>query len=287
MAIVTLKNRPGLRMEVHSAPDRFISSQIAQTGEWEPFETELIQCFLRPGDVFVDIGANIGWYTIVAASIVGVNGHVYAFEPARDNFELAVRNLILNGLQNVTLEQMAITDRAGTDLLYLSTENLGDHRLFPSDEERSSQAVPVTSLRKYFEGKSTPIRMLKVDAQGSEARIFEGLPDDFVRKRDVAAILLEYWPFALEQSGSSAKALIRRLAALNLHCYIIHEGFRGLDPIDLDVLEQRAYGDLRPETNFFANLIALPVTHSIPDAIRKLIRPSDAPWFYHPPPKGA
>ena len=109
------------------------------------------------------------------------------------------------------------------------------------------------------------------------------MSDDFVRNRDVAAILLEYWPFALEQSGSSAKALIRRLAALNLQCYIIHEGFRGLDPIDLGVLEQRASGDLRPETKFFVNLIALPVTHPIPDAIRKLIRPSDAPWFYHPP----
>jgi FkbM family methyltransferase len=284
MTIVTLKNRPELRIEVHAAPDRYISSQIVQTGEWEPFETELVQRFLRPGDVFVDIGANIGWYTIVAASTVGINGHVYAFEPERANFELAARNLTLNDLQNVTLEQIAITDRAGTDFLYLSTENLGDHRLFPSDEERSSQAVSVTSLSKYFEDKDTPIRVLKMDAQGSEARIFEGLPDDFVHRRSVAAILLEYWPLALEQSGSSAKALIRRLAALNLHCYIIHEGFRGLDPIDLDVLEGRAYGDLRPETKWFANLLALPATQSIPDAIRQLIRPPDAPWFYHPPP---
>src|SRR5580658_6921217 len=135
MTVVTLNNRPGLRIEVHSAPDRYISSQIVQSGEWEPFETQIVQCFLRPGDVFVDIGANIGWYTIVAASIVGCDGHVYAFEPARDNFELAARNLILNDLQNVTLEQMAVTDRAGTDLLFLSTENLGDHRLFASDEQ--------------------------------------------------------------------------------------------------------------------------------------------------------
>jgi FkbM family methyltransferase len=280
MRIVTLKNRPGLRIEVHSLPDKYISSQIVETGEWEAFETEIVQHFLRPGDVFVDIGANIGWYTIVAASIVGVDGHVYAFEPAGDNFELAARNLIHNDLQNVTLEQMAISDRAGTDLLFLSTENLGDHRLFASDEERSSQPVRATSLSEYFECKSTPIRMLKLDTQGSEARIFEGMPADFVRERDVAAILLEYWPFGLEQSGSSAQALIRRLAALDLRCYVIQEGFRGLDPIDLDVLEQRAYGDLRPETKSFSNLLALPASQPIPDAIRQLIRPSDAPFFY-------
>jgi FkbM family methyltransferase len=282
MTIVTLKNRPALRIEIHSAPDKYISSQIVETGEWEPFETEIVQCFLRSGDVFVDIGANIGWYAIVAASIVGANGHVYAFEPAKDNFELAVRNLTLNDLQNVTLEPMAITDHVGTDLLYLSTDNLGDHRLFRSNEERSSQAVPVTSLSKYFEGNPTSIRMLKIDAQGSEAKIFEGLPDDFVRTRNIAAILLEYWPSAMEQSGSSAESLIQRLAAQGMKCYIVHECFRGLDPIDLDVLEQRAHGDLR-KPDLFLNLLALPAAHPVPPAVRQLIRPPDAPLFYHPP----
>jgi|HubBroStandDraft_6_1064221.scaffolds.fasta_scaffold11997_3 FkbM family methyltransferase len=283
MSIVALKNYPGLRIEVHGAPDKFISSQIVQTGEWEPFETHLLQCFLRPGDVFVDIGANIGWYTIIAASIVGGNGHVYSFEPAEANFELAARNLVLNGLQNVTLERLAISDHTGTDLLFLSEENLGDHRLFASDETRLSQTVSVTSLARYFEDNPTPIRMLKLDAQGSEAKIFEGLPDDFVRRRNVAAIILEYWPFALEQSGSSAKAIIRRLAAQDMSCYIIHEYFRGLDPIDLDLLEQRAYGDLRSDSNFFLNLLALPAADPVPAAIREMIRPPDAPFFYHAP----
>jgi FkbM family methyltransferase len=284
MTIVVIKNRPELRIEVHSAPDMFISAQIVQNGEWEPFETELMQCFLRPGDVFVDIGANIGWYTIVAASIVGSKGHVYAFEPARANFEIAARNLNLNSLRNVTLERIAISDRVGTDMLHLSTDNLGDHRLFEWDESRSSQTVPVTSLGRYFEGNPTSVRVLKVDAQGSEARIFAGLPDDFVRTRGIAAMLLEYWPFALAQSGSSARALIQKLRALNVQCYIIHECFRGLDPIDLDVLEQRAQGDLRPETNLFANLLALPAAAAVPETIRKLVRPPDSPWFYHPTP---
>ncbi|HWW22096.1 MAG TPA: FkbM family methyltransferase [Steroidobacteraceae bacterium] len=280
MAIVALKNHPRLSIEVHATPDKFISSQIVETGEWEPFETHLVECFLRPGDVFVDIGANIGWYTIIAASIVGNNGYVYAFEPGTANFELAARNLVLNDLQNVTLEQIAIADRTGTGRLFLSRENLGDHRLFAAEEERCSQTVSVTSLGRYFEHNPTPIRMLKIDAQGSEARIFEGLPDDFARTRKVAAILLEFWPYALEQSGSSAKSLVRSLAAQGMSCYIIHECFRGLDPIDLDVLEQRAYGDLR-ENNLFLNLLALPATNAVPAAIRTMIRPPDAFLFYH------
>jgi len=278
--IVRLKSSPALRIAVHARFDRYVSAKIAETGEWEPFETELVQRFLRPGDGFIDIGANIGWYTIIAASRVGSQGRVYAFEPGRENFELATRNIALNGFRNVTLERVAISDRPGSARLFLSNENLGDHRLFESAEERPSETVEVTTLDRYFANRPGSIRVIKMDTQGSEAKIFEGITPEFVRERNVAAFLFEYWPRGLVESGSSAEALIRRFAALGLQCYVIQEEFRGLDPIDLAVLQERAHGDLRPETDRLANMFAMPASEPIPDWIREFIRSPGAPFFY-------
>lgn len=280
---VSLKAAPALRMEVHSRYDKFISAQIAQTGEWEPFETELVQRFLQPGDVFVDIGANIGWYTIIAASRVGARGRVYAFEPARENFELAARNVALNGLRNVTLERLAVGDRPGSASLFLSDDNLGDHRLFAVDDRRSSETVAVTSLDTYFADKAGPLRLVKMDTQGSEARIFAGITPEFIRERDIAGFIVEYWPHGLAGSGSCAEALIGRLAALDLRCYVIQEEFRGLEPIDLAApldlaaARLRAHGDSPPDEEQFVNFLALVPSKPTPPWVQDFIRSPNAP----------
>lgn len=280
---IQLKQSPGLRMIVHSKFDRYISPQIAATGAWEPFETELVQRLLRPGDGFVDIGANIGWYTIIGAARVGTKGRVYAFEPELENFDLADRNVTLNGLANVRLERAAVAERPGSAVLFLSDENLGDHRLYESSEQRRCETVPVTSLDVYFADKPGPIRLVKMDTQGSEAKIFEGLSADLVRARDIAAFIFEYWPKGLIGAGSSPERFMERLQTLDLSCYVIQEEYRGLDPIDLDVLGQRAYGDLRPETDRFANLLAFPRSKALPDWAVAMVRGPDAPMFYPPP----
>ncbi len=270
-------------MIVHSKFDRYISPQIAATGSWEPFETELVQRFLRPGDSFVDIGANIGWYTIVAAARVGSTGRVYAFEPAAENFKLAVQNVALNGLANVRLEHAAVSDQPGSAALFLSAENLGDHRLYESAEERGYETVPVTSLDAYFADKPGSIRLVKMDTQGSEAKIFNGLSADLFRQRGIEAFIFEYWPKGLIAAGSSPEDFMERLKALDLRCYVIQEEYRGLDPIELDLLAARAYGDLRPESDKFANLLALPAGKPLPDWAMTMVRGPDAPMFYPPP----
>lgn len=277
---IQLKSYPDLRIEVHAKFDRFISAEIAQNGEWEPFETLLVDRMLSPGDVFVDIGANIGWYTIIGAAKVGPAGRVYAFEPEPLNHALAARNIARNGLKNVTLERIAISDARGEAALFLSEDNLGDHRLYQSGDARPSETVPTVTLGEYFAARPGPVRLIKIDAQGSEGKIFAGIPDDFVRRHDVGAFIIEYWPGALFAAGATPEALIAKLKALELQCFVIQEPFKGLDPIDLDVLLRRAYGDLRPETGWFANLLALPSWKPLPDWIPPLVRSPDSFFFY-------
>ena len=89
-------------LQLHDERDRFVSRQLRDQGIWEPFETTLVMASLAPGSVFVDVGANIGYFSVVAADIVGEDGQVLAFEPDPDNFALLQANLALNGLERQT-----------------------------------------------------------------------------------------------------------------------------------------------------------------------------------------
>ena len=85
-----------LQMYVHGPEDKHVSRKIREQGLWEPFETSLIVSRLNTGDVFVDVGANIGYFTLIAASLVGDQGQVYAFEPDPENYRLLEKNCAHN-----------------------------------------------------------------------------------------------------------------------------------------------------------------------------------------------
>ena len=90
-----------LQLYVHGEQDQFVSRRIREHGVWEPYETSLVLRLLQPGDVFVDVGANIGYFSVLAASLVGDAGKVFAFEPDPDNFQLLCANAELNGLDEL------------------------------------------------------------------------------------------------------------------------------------------------------------------------------------------
>jgi hypothetical protein len=97
------------------------------------------------------------------------------------------------------------------------------------------------------------------------------MPDDFIRNRGIAALIVEFWPFGLASSRSSAEELLSRLSRLGLQCYLIQEEYRTLDPIDFDTLAERARTDLRPETAAFVNLLALPASNELPAWLQDFI----------------
>ena len=109
--------------------DKYIGQRIALE-KYEPYETKLILKQTKKGDVVVDVGANIGYYTILLADKVGKNGKVYAFEPDKLNFEILVKNIKANNLKNVIAVNAAVGRKNETKVLYKSEENLGDHKLF-------------------------------------------------------------------------------------------------------------------------------------------------------------
>ncbi len=200
---------PALRMRLN-AGCQVMTPTIARARLWEPIETRWILDRLRPGDTFVDVGANVGYFTLLAARAVGEEGRVFAFEPDPDNFELLARNIELNHLTNVVPVQRAVSDRCGPAQLYLSERNKGDHRIFPAGERRDSIEVLTVSLDSYL-GDEPDVDVVKIDTQGAEVPVLLGMGS--ILRWSPPALVVEFWPKGLAGCGATGSQLLRLLAA--------------------------------------------------------------------------
>lgn len=183
--------------------DRGVGLAIYLYREYEPIETSFLKTILRPGMVFVDVGANIGYYTTLAAKIVGSSGRVIAFEPDSHNYDLLKRNVRHNRLNNCTLHNMALGASSGVACIYSSSVNYGDHRVYDSGDERPASKVQIDTADALFEREGIGrVDVLKMDVQGFEQRVLEGMQLT-LNKINNMVILSEFWPDGLRLSGGS------------------------------------------------------------------------------------
>ena len=211
-----------LHLYVHGEQDQFVSRRIREEGVWEPYETSLLLALLSPGDVFIDVGANIGYFSVLAASVVGDQGAVFAFEPDPDNFQLLQANAVLNAQQNcITIVPAALSDVTGEGRLFLAADNLGDHQVYAGEEARPSIAIALLQGSEYLEARLQRLDLIKVDTQGSEFHVIAGLMPLLLRLQRKPRIIIELTPHALRQAGASGRALIESLAKLGQPMWII------------------------------------------------------------------
>ncbi len=202
--------------------DTAVSQELILSGKWEEYETSLFKRSIKKGDVVLDIGAHIGYYTLIAADIVGDEGKVYAFEPDPKNFTLLEKNVRENGYKNVELVNKAVAEKTGSSRLYLNTENTGDHRIYSASDKRRSIKIQAISLDDFFRDKNKRINMIKMDIQGSEVRAFKGAIK-LIKQNQNIKILTEFWPYGLRLSGSSAKEYARLLLGNNFKLFNLDE----------------------------------------------------------------
>jgi FkbM family methyltransferase len=228
-----------LRLQVHSTTDLYISRQIREQGIWEPYESSLIQQYLRPGDVFLDVGANIGYFTVLAAACVGDRGHVYAFEPEPRNFQLLQDNVELNGFSSrVTSMQVALTAESGIGQLYLHPENLGDHQLYGAGEDRETVAVELLAGADVFSGRDIRLDLVKIDTQGAEQSVVEGLLPRLQKSGEALKMLVELTPFSLRRAGTTGSDFVALLATLDLPFCIVDHIEHQLMPVSVAELQR-------------------------------------------------
>jgi FkbM family methyltransferase len=210
---------PGIKAYLDPT-DKVMTPLILTMGNWESEETSWFLRSVKPGDTIVDAGANFGYYTLIGSRLVGDKGKVYAFEPDPKNFGLLQKNVRLNGLTNVVLEQKALSNRKGALKLFIAGQNKGDHRIYqPDGEARPSVDVEAVRLDEYFQDDKRSIDFVKMDTQGAEGVILEGMTGLLEGRADGPTIFMEFWPYALKGLGTDAGALLKTLQSYKYKFY--------------------------------------------------------------------
>jgi FkbM family methyltransferase len=210
---------------------------------FEANEREFINRFLRPGDVFVDVGANIGLFTLIAAERVGPGGKVLAFEPTAKTFGRLVDNVQLNKLSNVECFKLALSDSQGHLQLAASTNgrdawnSLVTVALGESLETELVGVVDWDQFARQRELGSGSVTMMKIDVEGWESRVLEG-GKEFFSGSDAPVLQVEFTDAAAESAGSSCHILYEGLQSFGYEMFIydpdkgrlVHESRRAKYP---------------------------------------------------------
>lgn len=158
--------------------DEWIQQHIYFLGYFDPRGIRYIKNQLYEGEVFVDIGANVGAYSLIASRLVGKSGKVLAFEPASKCFLRLSKNISMNGLTNIIAERKAVLEKnTQIDLHIASIHNLGMSSIFHHTSESGvTEKVEAVSLDDYAEKKSIQhISLIKIDIEGAELLALRGM----------------------------------------------------------------------------------------------------------------
>lgn len=177
-------------------------------GTYSPEETAFVRSTVREGMTVIDAGANVGYFTILAASLVGPRGAVLSFEPNPYCFRRLQHTLCTNGLAQVSASQVGLSDLYGHLPLYESPPSSGNHNSTMVAEPRwEPTTVPVTTLdRLLWSLQIDKVDLLKLDVEGHETRILRGTAQALARGK-ISAIIAEFNDYWLRASGSTCMEL--------------------------------------------------------------------------------
>ncbi len=192
--------------------DRFMLPAVKSTGTWEAEEAEFVRVRLRQGGHALNIGANVGFMTLVMSHAVGPEGLVIAIEPEPFNFGLLWENVRRNRATNVLPIHAAAGEETGSTRLNLSPDNSGDHRTAPHPVGVSSIEVPMIAIDDLL--GDVQVDVVAIDAQGFDHRIVRGMAKLVARCRP--PMLVEFWPTGILESGGEPCVGHRRVSRSRL-----------------------------------------------------------------------
>lgn len=237
--------------------DKYIGQRVALE-KYEPYETKLILRQTKKGNTIIDVGANIGYYTVLLADKVGKSGKVYAFEPDKVNFEILKKNIEVNNLKNVIVVNAGVGSKNETKTLYKSEENLGDHKLYETHPpcghpplKKGGQNYSIkefTKIVKLDDFIKEPIDLIKIDTQGWEPEVIEGAKKIISKNKPI--MFLEYSPASYQIAKLDGQKMIKSLRKIYKNIWWIDEWlyiYKNLKQKEIDKIcatNKTGYADL-------------------------------------------
>lgn len=207
-----------------------VSSYLKRGLLWHPPVVKLVAQLLKPGRVFVDVGAHVGLFSIIAAKAVGPTGRVVSFEPDPVNRAVLTRNAALNGV-DLDIRDCAVAGREGEAVLFTSAENRAIHSIVPEPRLEPSTVVATSTLERQLDGLDR-LDLLKLDVQGAEPEIIAGIGDWLFRFDRAPIVIVEVNPRGWVRRDPQMSALLefRKRYRYDLHILLSSEGVSLVPP---------------------------------------------------------
>jgi FkbM family methyltransferase len=221
----------GVRIRLHFDSEL---PRLIYVDDFERTEREFLKAYLRPGDLFVDVGANIGLFSLIAARLVGPSGKVYAFEPTGRIFERLANNVRLNGFNEISCFRLALSDQIGQQSLFISEDGFDAWNSFAhpiagqsfEHERVDCETWDHFALKHSVLGR---VAMMKLDVEGWENRVLSGAKETLSRE-DAPLLQIEFTDAAAASAGSSCKDLYHILEDFGYRMFIYDPRRRKLIP---------------------------------------------------------
>ncbi len=187
----------------------------------EKATTSLFKKIVKEGDMVVDLGANIGYFTLLASFLVGSKGKVFAFEPEPKNYSYLIKNIKLNNYKQTTAFQKAVSDKNGITKLFICSYDTGHHTINQSNgieaykhgrilEREEFIDIETITLDEFFKNNEKSIDVIKMDVEGAEFLALKGM-DRILRTNYKIKMFIEFFPLLIKKMGDSPEEFIRKI----------------------------------------------------------------------------
>ena len=230
-----------------------IPSSIETKGDWcESFETDIFEKILEKGMNVLDLGANIGWYSLIAARKIGSYGKVFAFEPDSFTYDLLLSHIKLNNYKNITAVKKAVSDKEGTETFYSYhfTPRDGKSGFYPRDYKYEPKITKVETVRvdKFLENFNGKINVVKMDIEGAEFKALKGMKKTL---NDVKYLFTEVNAETTMKAKVPYGMFFKEIKKYGFRVYYIDEENKKLEKLDKFKLIKRVEDAPRKWINLF------------------------------------
>lgn len=184
---------------------------------------------LKPGDVYIDIGAHYGYFSLLAATLVGKSGHVSAFEASKNNFEVLKKNT--SNESNISIYNKAVADREGIVSFFEFPVMYSEYNTLKVDQfekekwikkfKPDQREIKTISFDTFVKEQSQSPKMVKIDVEGAELQVVDGMSTFLIQDQQNAFIIMEY--LLADRQNEAHKAAKTKLEELGYKCCMIND----------------------------------------------------------------